>query len=211
MHDDGAMRQAAADLSLIRTQLSRSATFRGYRVLTVGASGVVGILTAAVQSRFVPQPVEEPFRYIGLWCAAAGLCLLGAGVDIVFDVWRAQSRMTLTLTKQAVAHFLPTLVLGGGVTIAVLLRETPATAMAVALLPGIWALLFSLGCFASSPVLPRVARLAGCWYGIAGILAVLWHDRALEPLSMGLIFGVGQLLTMLWLCLFMERRHGAKS
>ncbi len=210
MRDDGTMQRAAADLSLIRSQLSRAATFRGYRMLTVGASGCVGLITAALQSRLVPQPAEQPLQFVELWCAAALLCLLSAGIDLLMDVRRSDSRLTLTLTKQAVIHFLPTVVLGGGVTIAVLARDLPSTVTAVSLLPGIWALLFSLGSFASAPVLPRVAVLSGCWYGIAGLLAVLWHDRALEPLCMGLIFGVGQLLTMLWLCVFMERRHGAK-
>lgn len=209
MRDDGAIRRASADLSLIRLQLLRSATFRGYRTLTVGMSGAVGITTAVLQAQFVPHPSEQTLAFIGLWSAAAVLCLAAASVDILVELRGTPSTLLRTLTKQAIGYFLPTLVLGGGVTIAVLGRYLLAATEAVSLLPGIWALLFSLGCFASAPVLPRVAVLSGCWYGIAGILAVFWHDSALHPLCMGLVFGVGQLLTMLWLYFFLERRHGA--
>lgn len=208
MPDDGAIQRAAADLSLIRMQLTRSATFRGYRTLTVASSGFVGILSATLQAYLLPEPAAYPQYFVALWCIAAAVCLAAAGADMLVDLKRTQSSLAKTLTRQAVGHFLPSLVLGAGVTFAVALRYSETMSVTVSLLPGIWALLFALGCFASAPVLPRVAVLSGYWYGIAGILAIFWHDLALDPWCMGTIFGGGQLLTTFWLYWYLERKHG---
>ncbi len=207
MYDDGALHRAAADLSHIRRQLSRSVTFRGYRMLTVGISGVIGIATALLQPHWAPTPETQPRHYIALWCSAALVCLAAAGTDMLVDVKRTKSSLTVALTLQAIGYFIPTLVLGAGVTLVLLLQGNSGEASATWILPGIWSLLFALGCFASNPVLPRVGQLSGIWYGIGGILCIALRERALDPLCMGIIFGVGQLLTTVWLYVFQERHR----
>ena len=44
------LRQALAQVSEIREHLARTEVFRGYRSLTVGFSGLVGLTAAAVQA-----------------------------------------------------------------------------------------------------------------------------------------------------------------
>ena len=49
------LREALQQISDIRQQMARSEVFRGYRSLTVGSSGVLGLLAAAVQPRWTRQ------------------------------------------------------------------------------------------------------------------------------------------------------------
>ena len=64
------------------------------------------------------------------------------------------------------------------------------------MLPGLWELIFSLGVFASCRFLPRQMFAVGVWYLAAGLfcLAAGSSTQALSPWSMGVPFGVGQLL-----------------
>jgi hypothetical protein len=75
------------------------------------------------------------------------------------------------------------------------------------MLPGLWALFFSLGVFASCRLLPRAVCIAGVWYLVAGVLALAWGQgpAALSPWTMGITFGIGQLLTAVILHFTLER------
>jgi len=78
------------------------------------------------------------------------------------------------------------------------------------MLPGLWAVCFSLGIFASRTLLPRgIAPVAG-YYLIAGCmnLVLARGPAAFSPWAMGLTFGVGQLLAAAVLYWNLERRHG---
>ena len=68
---------------------------------------------------------------------------------------------------------------------------------AVGTLPGLWAILFSLGLFASLRLLPRAMMGIACYYLFGGLFAVSLEGSpsALGPWTMPLLFGVGQLLT----------------
>ena len=92
----------------------------------------------------------------------------------------------------AVEQFLPALVAGGLVTLVIVRRASELAWM----LPGLWAILFSLGVFASCRLLPRAVFVVGAWYLVGGVLALLWGHgaAALSPWSMGIIFGGGHLL-----------------
>jgi hypothetical protein len=75
----------------------------------------------------------------------------------------------------------------------VLMRVAPQDSW---MLPGLWAVIFSLGVFASCRFLPRQMFAVGAWYLAAGLVA-LWiaaGHHALLPWAMGISFGVGQLL-----------------
>jgi hypothetical protein len=74
------------------------------------------------------------------------------------------------------------------------------------MLPGLWALLFSLGIFASCRLLPRAVAIAGAWYLSGGVLALAWGNgaAALSPWIMGITFGGGQLLTAVILHITLE-------
>jgi hypothetical protein len=103
----------------------------------------------------------------------------------------------------AVEQFLPSLVVGGLVTLVIVIRSNESVWM----LPGLWSLLFSLGVFASLQLLPRSLAIAGGWYMLVGALALIWGkgEAALSPWFMGTTFGLGQLLTALILHVTLER------
>jgi hypothetical protein len=91
-----------------------------------------------------------------------------------------------------VEQFLPALVVGLLLT-AVLVWAAPQELW---MLPGLWQLLFSLGVFASCRFLPRQTFAVGIWYLGAGLtcLALQSGPKTFSPWSMGIPFGVGQLL-----------------
>ena len=64
------------------------------------------------------------------------------------------------------------------------------------MLPGLWALIFSLGVFASCRFLPRQMFAVGLWYLVCGLVCLMMASgrRVLSPWEMGIPFGVGQLL-----------------
>jgi hypothetical protein len=91
-----------------------------------------------------------------------------------------------------VEQFLPAVVVGLLLTI-VLARVAPQDSW---MLPGLWALIFSLGVFASCRFLPRPMFGVGLWYLASGLgcLVILGGTRSLSPWAMGIPFGIGQLL-----------------
>lgn len=64
------------------------------------------------------------------------------------------------------------------------------------MLPGLWQLLFSLGVFASCHFLPRLTFGVGIWYLVTGLTTLIMQadSPALLPWTMGISFGIGQLL-----------------
>lgn len=98
----------------------------------------------------------------------------------------------------AVEQFLPSVGAGALVSI-VLIRFVGGSAW---LLPAFWQITFSLGVFASCRFLPRPMAVAGAWYLLTGLTCVgLGDARALTPWTMGIAYGVGQLIVaavLLW-------------
>jgi hypothetical protein len=100
----------------------------------------------------------------------------------------------------AVEQFVPALIVGALLTL-VIFRLSPAEGW---LLPGLWEVIFSLGIFASCRFLPRPIFAVGVWYLVAGLCSIVAcsAQRSFLPWSMGLPFGIGQLLvaTVLQVC-----------
>ncbi|MGD9634143.1 MAG: hypothetical protein AB7G28_12325 [Pirellulales bacterium] len=197
------IRQAIAQVSEIRAQLARTELFRGYRSATIALTGLLGLAAAVAQADWLPQPTEQLTTYLALWVGVAMLNVLVIGLQI----WTRARRTTLTLARQttvfAVGQFLPALLAGGLVTLVIAAR-TPESAW---MLPGLWAILFSQGVFASCRLLPRAVFTVGAWYLVCGVLALTWGQGAdaLSPWSMGITFGGGQLLTAAILYFTLER------
>ena len=89
----------------------------------------------------------------------------------------------------------------------VLFRFAPETAW---LLPALWQILFGLGLFASSRLLPRPIAFVGGFYLVTGLLCVVLArgEHAFSPLAMGVPFGAGQLLASAVLYWCLERGDG---
>lgn len=202
------VRHAAAQIDAIFNHVARTQEFRGYRPLTVAATGVMGLIAAAVQPFVVPVPLVGVYGYVDLWIAVAVVSVLVVGIELAISYRRAGLSMERQLTKQAVQQFAPCLIAGGFITW--LLADFHPEK--IALLPGLWALCFSLGIFASIPFMTPKIMWVAAYYLCAGALSLYFGqgELALSPWLMGLSFGVGQLL-MAGVLYFSEDRRDAEA
>ena len=202
------LHEALSQISEIRQQMARTAVFRGYRSATAGFSAVVAVGAAVTQSVFVPVPKWDVKGYLAVWLVAALLSVAAAAVEMVLRCVRSRSPLQKEMTVEAAEQFLPSLAGGALLTLVLALFAHDA----VWLLPGLWAMLFSLGVFASRRVLPRAVAIVAGYYMIAGLLciALVTDDpwRALSPWVMAGIFGTGQSLAAVVLYWTLEREHG---
>jgi hypothetical protein len=140
-----------------------------------------------------------------LWLSVAAISVAVPGMELAYRCFWAASPLTRQVTRLAVLQFLPCVVAGGLLTWA-MLRFAPESLW---LLPGLWAIVFSLGVFASCRLLPKPVFWVGAYYLASGlaVLAFARDDAALSPWAMAGTFGVGQLVTALILYLTLERQH----
>jgi hypothetical protein len=201
------LREALTQIAEIRQQVAQTETFRGYRAAPVAASGVLAWVAAGLQAWQVPDPSHDLGVWLALWMGAALCSMAITGVAMAIYCWHAPSPLSRTLTGLAIGQFLPCLVAGGLLT-AVFWLHVPASLW---MLPGLWAILFSLGIFASFRLLPRATFLVAVWYLAAGIFCLAWarDDNAFSLWAMAIPFGVGQLLAAGILYWTLERPHGA--
>ena len=113
------------------------------------------------------------------------------------------SRYT-TSVRTLVATALTVLLAAGGLLTVAVARGLPE---ALGLLPGLWQVLFSLGIFASSRLLPRAIWGVAAFYLASGFACLLRArlGAAPAPWAMGVPFGVGQFLAAAVLYWNLER------
>jgi hypothetical protein len=187
------LHEALSQIAEIRARVAATEQFRGYRAVPVGITGGLAMFTAALQSWILPEPTSHFYSYLALWLTTAFFAALAA-ISGVWWRWRVVSRpLTQQLTRLAIAQFLPCLLAGALVTLAVA-RHAPQVGW---MLPGLWQVLFSMGIFASFRLLPRPIVAIGFFYMISGVLnlAMTSENMGFSPWAMGLPFGVGQLAT----------------
>jgi hypothetical protein len=184
-------RQALAEINAIRTQVARGTQFRGYGPVTIAASGVLALLVAASQS-LMNRDGSDFLSFLVVWVATAAISIALTATETIRRARRVHSGLANEMLQAAVEQFLPALIVGLLLT-AVLLWSAPRELW---MLPGLWQLLFSLGVFASCRFLPRQTMLVGIWYLVAGLtcLVVQSGTKSFSPWTMGIPFGVGQLL-----------------
>ena len=200
---DMELRQALAQVSDIHAHLARTEVFRGYRSLTVGFSGMVGLVAAMAQASWLSQPTDRLGVYLAIWIGAAAINVVIVGMEIWSRTRMARTALARRTTIIAVEQFVPSLVAGALLTLIIAKIASDSAWV----LPGLWAILFSLGIFASCQLLPRTVFIVGAWYLISGTLALAWGqgDTALSPWIMGITFGLGQLLAAVVLYFTLER------
>ncbi len=181
-------------IGAIHEHLARAEVYRGYHPWTVAMSGGCGLLAAAAQPWAVSPDV--PVAFLRYWLVVGAVCALLGGSATLLRAGSADAT-TRRRTATVVGQFLPCLVAGTAVTIALARAEMPPGS--IALLPGLWALLFGLGVVASRPYLPRAASWVAGWYLAAGGVVLLGATgpSALSGWAVGVPFGVGQLLIAL--------------
>ncbi len=182
--------RALAEIGAIRSQLARGERFHGLGPTAFAATGVLAILAAIGQGRWMPG--TDVVHFLALWIAVAGVSGAVIGLEMVDRSRRLHSRLADEMIAAAVLQFLPAA--GAGVLLtAVLAWFAPQTLW---MTPGLWQITFGLGVFASCRFLPRGLLLVGGWYVASG-LACLAYAQGLHAFSawtMGAPFGVGQLL-----------------
>lgn len=185
------LHKALGDISNIRKQVALATQFRGYGPATLAATGVLALLAAVAQSIWLPEPADHMQTYLRIWLSTAVLSAALTGTQMYTRSRRIHSGLSDEMIRIAVEQFLPAAGAGFLITF-VLVHYAPA---AMWMLPGLWQVIFSLGIFSSCRFLPRPMVVAGVWYLLAGMVCLaLGDERALAPWTMGLAFGVGQLL-----------------
>ncbi len=190
--------KALAEIATIRSQVARATEFRGYGPVTLAGTGALAVLAAALQMRLIRQPALHPVEYLELWVGTAALSLTLITVETVSRARRSHATLALPMLQSAGEDFIPAIVAGLLVTVAVA-RDS---ARDLWMLPGLWQVIFSLGVFASCRLLPRPMFAVGLWYLASG-LVLLAHANCpctLAPWAMGIPFGVGQIVVavVLW-------------
>lgn len=203
------LREALTQISQIRQHVARGETFRGYKALPVAFSGLAAIAAGVYQAVALPEPQADLIQYLHLWIFAAILSLLVTGIALWVHCRESVSPLTRPGTLLAIGQFAPCLV-AGGLTLFVLWNHAPECLW---LMPGLWCILFGLGVFASSPLMPRAIFWVGVHYFVAGAFCLAWArgEHAFSPWAMALPFGAGQLITAGILYWTLERNHGEQE
>ncbi len=185
-------RQALNELNAIRAQVARGTEFRGYGPLSIGSSGVLALAVATVQTHWFPDSAHDPALFLVIWISTAAVSVALTTAETIVRVRKVHRGFASQMIRAALEQFLPCIAVGIALT-GVVIRVARADAW---MLPGLWALVFALGVFASCRFLPRQMFAVGVWYLVAGLtcLMIASGPRTLMPWEMGIAFGIGQLL-----------------
>lgn len=185
------LQKALSDIGSIRREMAQSTQFRGYGPATLAATSLFAVLAAAAQAVWVADPPAHMRRYLWLWLLTAIVSLALTGWQMYRRTRSIHSGLSNEMLRMAVEQFLPALGAGLLMTI-VFTRYVPDVLWIV---PGLWQVIFSVGIFSSCRFLPRSMAAAGAWYLLSGLAIIALGDaRALAPWTMGLGFGVGQMM-----------------
>ena len=193
--------RALDQIAEIHRQIAKGELYRGYRSLPVALSGVIGLTAAWLQPAGLGA--ADPVAFVFYWIAIAAAAAFVGSIEIIFNYVVHENASGRRQTRKVVGQFLPSVV--GGAAMAVCFVHLSAAL--VPLLPGLWAICFGIGTFASRPYLPRASGWIALFYYAAGFM-LLWIARGPEPLTgwwIGGTFGAGQLLAAVVLWWNLER------
>ena len=199
--------RALAEIAEIHQQIAKGEIYRGYRSLPIAASGLIGLAAAWLQTPGLGA--RDPVAFVLYWTSVALLAGFVGVSEIVYNYLVRDRPSERRRTRQVVGQFVPSVLAGAIVTVCFL----HLSAALVSLLPGLWAICFGIGTFASRPYLPRGSLIVAVFYYAAGVV-LLWSARGPEPLTpwwVGGTFGVGQLLAAAVLYLSLERPEAVAS
>jgi hypothetical protein len=193
--------RALDQIEEIHRQIAKGEVYRGYRSVPVALSGLIGLAAAWLQPKGLGA--SDPVGFALYWSAiAAGAAFVGSS-EIIYNYAIHEDATGRRQTRKVVGQFLPSVVGGAAMT----LCFVHLSAALVPLLPGLWAICFGIGIFASRPYLPRASGWIALFYYAAGF-ALLWIARGPELLTgwwVGGTFAAGQLLAALVLWWNLER------
>ena len=195
--------RALGQLADIHQQIAKAEIYRGYRSLPIAASGLIGLVAAWAQTPTLGA--SDPIGFVLYWATIAGCAGFVGASEIIYNYVVHESAADRRHTRRVVGQFLPSVAAGGAIAVC-FTHLSPAL---VPLLPGLWAICFGLGTFASRPYLPRASGWIALFYYAAGFM-LLWTARESTALSgwwIGGTFGTGQLLAALVLWWNLERHE----
>jgi hypothetical protein len=185
------LHEALGRISEIRAKVTATETFRGFRSFTVGSTGLMAFVGAAAQAYRLDRPTEQVGEYVSMWVGVAMMALIVAGSEVWYRYSTTESLLRRRLTVLIVQQFAPCMVAGAALTAVIVTSANQVAWM----LPGLWAIVFSLGVLAICRFLPRAAFWVGAYYLASGTLCLaLGNVQPLAPWKMAVTFGVGQLL-----------------
>ncbi|HEX3918456.1 MAG TPA: hypothetical protein VHW60_14060 [Caulobacteraceae bacterium] len=186
------LERALAEIGAIRSQLAQGSRFHGLGPTAFTATGVLAMAAALLQWRLIGLPQEQVGAFLSLWITVAAVSAGVIGFEMIFRSRRMHSQLADEMIVASVGQFLPAGATGVLLT-GVLMWFTPQNLW---MLPGLWQIVFGIGVFASCRFLPRWMAVVGGWYVLCGLacLAFAQGPLALSPWSMGVPFGLGQIL-----------------
>jgi uncharacterized membrane protein HdeD (DUF308 family) len=195
--------RAVEEIAEIHAHLAAREVYRGWRAIPVAASGLVGL--AAASALTARQSVTDPASFVRTWLEVGVVALVAGCAEIVWRYASRASPLERRRTRVVMRQFLPGLVAGVVLSVA-LVRLSPG---AVAAVPGLWAICFALAIFAARPCLPPASAWAAAYYAVAGlILLTLAPTGVPAPWTVGATFGIGQGLAALLIHVTPERTSG---
>lgn len=204
------LRDALSDLKEIRAQLDRTTEFRGFRSMAVGLSGIMATAGAIVQLNWQDHWNGTLGEFLTVWLIVATCSIFAMGIEIWIRSIQSPTRLTWKTYRNLIIQIAPSLFVGAVMTAAIAFSVRAAW-----MLPGIWALIYSLGLFACRQHLPRLTVWAAMYFMVGGTLCLghsfLFRELASPQLSawhMVILFGGGQFLLGWILYWTLERRHG---
>jgi hypothetical protein len=187
--------RALTDIRAMKSQLARGTVFRGYGPATFAVTGVLALTAAWTQARWIEDPANDLWAYVGLWAATAIFSAIIIAIEVITRSRRVHSGLADEMVLAAAEQLLPAMVTGALLTFVVMRFAPQSTWM----LPGLWQIVLSLGAFASCRSLPAPLFAVGVWYLATGLacLAFASGEHAFSPWAMGAPFTIGQFLTAL--------------
>lgn len=194
--------QALSQISEIHEHLARTQVSRAFRAIPAAAAGLLALAAMALQPSMAatgPTPA-----YVLYWVGVAFVCGLITGGGLLRQSLSGRDLHNRHHCQAVLCQFIPSLTAGVALTAIITLRLP----IAIGLLPGLWAIIFSLGVFAARPFLPRAIGYVALGYFAAGNLMLLWAIADGNPArwGVGLTFGLGHLVTAFVLYWHLERK-----
>ncbi|HEY8748757.1 MAG TPA: hypothetical protein VIM11_12330 [Tepidisphaeraceae bacterium] len=199
------LEEAVKRISIIHRGIVRAQIFHGYRAVPTFLSGLMAFVACAVQGIWLDGDEDDVPACLILWVSAAAISVAIVAMEMFIRYKRSSSTLERDMTIGSAEQFIPTLAAGALLTF-VFWQFVPHELLW--LLPGLWAVMLSMGIFASRKMLPPAATLVGAHYLITGLLCIaLGQDKSFFPAwTMALTFGAGQFLAAAILYFSLERK-----
>ena len=211
--------RALSDVAEIRSKLDRVENYRGFRSVATGFSALFVLLGALIHSWIGPVGIGS---FLTIWLGVAIASSLTAGLEMIVRGILSGNRQVWLTHRKLISSLLPALLVGAVLTgalfnFAMSLSEHSGREL-IAMLPGMWAMLFGLGLFSCRAALPGSARKVAAYYLVAGMMCLMFCFQGSDPQSasafsisswqMIVLFGLGQSFLGLVLYWNVEREDG---